>query len=65
MKHVLTGKNNQDAEEALSENITKEKAEKMGIKAFLLKPLLKAEMAQTIRRVLEESRGIPEPINAT
>ena len=40
-----------------SENITKEKAETMGIKAFLMKPLLKKEMAHTIRRVLNEAKG--------
>jgi two-component system cell cycle sensor histidine kinase/response regulator CckA len=40
-----------------SEKITKEKAETMGIKAFLLKPLLKEEMTQTIRRVLDEAKG--------
>ena len=37
-----------------SEKITQEKAEIMGIKAFLMKPLLKEEMAHTIRRVLDE-----------
>ena len=40
-----------------SEKITKEKAEAMGIKAFLLKPLLKDELAHTIRRVLDEVKG--------
>ena len=40
-----------------SEKITKEKAETMGIKAFLLKPLLKEEMAHTIRKVLDEAKG--------
>ena len=39
-----------------SEKITKEKAETMGIKAFLMKPLLKEEMAHTIRRVLDEAK---------
>jgi len=39
-----------------SEKITKENAETMGIKAFLMKPLLKKEMAHTIRRVLDEAK---------
>ena len=38
-----------------SENITKKKAKAMGIKAFLLKPLLKKEMAHKIRKVLDEA----------
>ena len=46
-----------------SENITKEKAETMGIKAFLMKPLLKEEMAHTIRRVLDEAKGSAYEIN--
>lgn len=40
-----------------SEKITKKKAETMGIKAFLMKPLLKEEMAHTIRRVLDEAKS--------
>jgi len=40
-----------------SEKMTNEKAETVGIKAFLQKPLLKAEMAHTIRRVLDEIKG--------
>ena len=40
-----------------SQNITREKAETMGIKAFLMKPLLKEEMAHTIRRVLDEAKN--------
>ena len=40
-----------------SENITQEKATTMGLKAFLMKPLLKEEMAHTIRRVLDEAKG--------
>ncbi len=39
-----------------SENISEEKAETMGIKAFLLKPLLKEEMAHKIRKVLDEAK---------
>ncbi|MCX5881116.1 MAG: response regulator, partial [Deltaproteobacteria bacterium] len=40
-----------------SENITKKKADTMGINAFLLKPLLKKEMAHKIRKVLDEAKG--------
>ena len=40
-----------------SEKITRKKAEIMGIKAFLLKPLLKEDMARTIRKVLDEAKG--------
>ena len=40
-----------------SENISEEKAETMGIKAFLLKPLLKEEMAHKIRKVLDEAKN--------
>jgi len=36
-----------------NEKITKERAEAMGIKAFLMKPLLKEEMAHKIRKVLD------------
>jgi len=46
-----------------SENITKEKAETMGIKVFLMKPLLKEEMAHAIRRVLDEAKGSAYEIN--
>jgi PAS domain S-box-containing protein len=38
-----------------SENISKEKAATMGIKAFLMKPLRKEELAHTIRKVLDEA----------
>ena len=37
-----------------SEKITKEKAEALGVKAFLMKPVLKDEMAGVIRNVLEK-----------
>ena len=37
-----------------SERMTNEKAERLGLKAFLQKPLLKSEMAYTIRKVLDE-----------
>ncbi len=39
-----------------SETITKEKAETIGIKGFLLKPMLKKEMAHMIRMVLDEAK---------
>lgn len=39
-----------------SQNITKEKAKTMGIKAFLMKPLLIKEMAHTIRKVLDKAK---------
>ncbi|RLB96640.1 MAG: hypothetical protein DRH90_24450 [Deltaproteobacteria bacterium] len=37
-----------------SHKITEEKAKEMGINAFLLKPILKGVMAETVRRVLDE-----------
>ena len=37
-----------------SEKLTEEKALSIGIKAYLGKPLLKSEMAETIRKVLDE-----------
>jgi CheY-like chemotaxis protein len=37
-----------------SELITKEKAEALGIQAFLMKPLVTRDLATTIRRVLDE-----------
>ncbi|MEW6672967.1 MAG: ATP-binding protein [Thermodesulfobacteriota bacterium] len=40
-----------------SENITREKSETIGIKAFLVKPLLKQEMAHTIRMVLDQTKA--------
>jgi len=39
-----------------SERIDKEKAEAMGIKGFLMKPIVNRDMAHTIRRVLDETR---------
>jgi PAS domain S-box-containing protein len=41
-----------------SERINREKAEAMGIKAFLMKPVVKSEMAQTVRKVLDEDRRV-------
>ncbi len=37
-----------------SSRITEEKAKAFGIRAFVMKPLLKRDMAKTIRRVLDE-----------
>ena len=37
-----------------SEKITREKAIQLGIKAYLMKPVLKDEMAQIIRNVLDD-----------
>jgi PAS domain S-box-containing protein len=39
-----------------SEKIARGKAEVMGIKAFLMKPLLKEEMSRTVRMVLDEAK---------
>lgn len=41
-----------------SEGLTYEKAAAMGIKGFLMKPIVKSEMAQMIRKVLDESKRI-------
>ncbi|MBW2593985.1 MAG: response regulator, partial [Deltaproteobacteria bacterium] len=40
-----------------SELVSKEKAAALGIKGFLMKPLLREEMAHTIRKVLDEAKG--------
>ena len=37
-----------------SEKMNKEKAESMGIRKFLMKPILMMELAQAIRRILDE-----------
>jgi PAS domain S-box-containing protein len=42
-----------------SENIDKEKAEAAGIKGFLMKPIVMADMANMVRRVLDEAKGLP------
>jgi CheY-like chemotaxis protein len=39
-----------------SEKMNHEKAEAFGIKGFLMKPIIKSEMAQMIRRVLDEAK---------
>ena len=38
-----------------SEGITQERAAALGIKGFLMKPIIKSEMARTVRRVLDDS----------
>jgi PAS domain S-box-containing protein len=39
-----------------SKMISEEKAEKIGIKAFVYKPIIKADLAKTIRKVLDEPK---------
>ena len=39
-----------------SEKINKEKARSMGIRKFVMKPIVMMELAQTIRRILDENR---------
>ncbi|MGD8985024.1 MAG: PAS domain S-box protein [Desulfobacteraceae bacterium] len=39
-----------------SRRVTEKKAKAMGIQAFILKPILRQELAETIRRVLDETR---------
>jgi len=39
-----------------SEKISEEKAQELGIKAFVLKPLVKRDFAVTARKVLDENR---------
>ncbi len=45
-----------------SEMITEDKAKQMGIKAFVLKPLVLREIAQTVRRVLDQKESKKESI---
>jgi DNA-binding NtrC family response regulator len=40
-----------------SETISDETASEIGIKAFAYKPVLKAELAQTVRKVLDEAKS--------
>jgi FixJ family two-component response regulator len=40
-------------------NITAEKALKMGIKAFIHKPIVEAELAKIVRQLLDESKKRP------
>jgi len=39
-----------------SEKMSKEQAEKAGIKGYLMKPLMKAELAKIVRKVLDEAK---------
>lgn len=41
-----------------SERINREKAKVMGIKGFLMKPVLKSKMAETVRKVLDEKNSV-------
>jgi CheY-like chemotaxis protein len=40
-----------------SEKISDEKLEAAGIKGFLLKPVIKSELARMVRKVLDEGSG--------
>jgi CheY-like chemotaxis protein len=40
-----------------SETVSEETAPDLGIRAFAMKPLSKADLAVTVRRVLDEARG--------
>jgi len=40
-----------------SERINKEKTAAIGIKGFLMKPIVKSEMAQMVRKVLDKTKG--------
>jgi CheY-like chemotaxis protein len=41
-----------------SKNISKEAAHEMGIKAFVTKPIAKADIARIVRKVLDEAKGV-------
>ena len=40
-----------------SKNISEESASEIGIKAFIYKPVVKADLAKTVRKVLDEAKG--------
>jgi len=40
-----------------SERINKEKATAIGVKDFLMKPIVKSDLAQTVRKVLDETKS--------
>ena len=44
-----------------SERIDRERAESAGIKGFLMKPVIKADLAGMVRRVLDENSGTSSP----
>lgn len=39
-----------------SEKINKERAKAIGIKGFLMKPIVRSEMAQMVRKILDEAK---------
>lgn len=41
-----------------SERINKQQAEAFGVKGFLMKPVVKSDMAQMVRNVLDESQNL-------
>ncbi|MCP4551375.1 MAG: response regulator, partial [Bacteroidetes bacterium] len=41
-----------------SERINKEQAEAIGVNGFLMKPVIKSEMAKMVRKVLDETKNI-------
>jgi len=43
-----------------SETVSRERAQAMGIEEFVMKPIVKGEIARTIRRVLDGEAGIEE-----
>ena len=40
-----------------SERLNREKAASLGVKGFLMKPVIKAEMAKMVRKVLDEAQS--------
>lgn len=40
-----------------SERLNKEQAEEIGVKGFLMKPVVKSEIAKMVRKVLDESKN--------
>ena len=44
-----------------SERITPQKAEALGIRGFLMKPLAKSELAETVRKVLDSANDPTDP----
>ena len=40
-----------------SERLNQEKAAAIGVKEFLMKPIVKSELAKTVRKVLDEAKG--------
>ena len=43
-----------------SERINKEKAEAIGVEGFLMKPVIKSELAKKVREVLDGNKTISE-----